>query len=988
MLRRRGISSHPGSRPRFNLGDLVDGIDAMSHALALNSESPDDPDLPDQLSCLVITHINQFGPLTQRSNLEIVMEFTSQAIALTPDAHPRRPKWLSTLATSHGDRFQRLGEIGDLEKAIDYMTRALAVTLDDDLGQPKRLSDLGEFHGHRFRRLGHVEDLEKAINLTQDAVSLTPADDPALPHRFNNLGVFYGDRFHHRGDLADGDKAIHYGLKAVALTPDGHPDMSKWLSSLGTSYGDRFRRLGEIGDLEVEIKYIEHALELTADDHPDLPHRLSNLGTSYRDRFQRLGDIADSSYAIQYSERAVLLAPADHPDLPKWLGSLGGSYGDRFRRLGDLGDLQQEGLTRISQAVALTPAGHPDLTKWLYGLAESHSDRFLLQESLFDLSQAIQHAVQALSLTPKGHPSLPAKNALMARLRFLEYETTDSVLFLDDTLKYFRIASKSSAGAPGTKFKIALQWAELASGNDRLQCMEAYQTAVDLLEQLPHIWLGATANQRYEDLWTAENLATDASAAAILSSRYELALEWLEHARCVVWYQSLVLRSPLDELRSVYPALAVELENVAQQLNIAGSGSREEQVFPAAGSLTPEQIGQMHRRLAMRYDELLGLARELSGFEDFLRPRKASELVRAARSGPIVVINCSSDRCDALIVLPGQEDIVHVPLPNFSKDKARHAYSKIQGSLRIKRMRTRGVRVFRNPDYNDTFGSILAIIWAAVVKPVLDVLGYTDNVSTDNLPHITWCPTGLATFLPLHAAGDYSSPRSRVFDFVISSYTPILTPLLMSKPSTLSLDSRVLGVGLPNAPGHAPLPEVIKELSFLQMHMEGRAKYSQLVNEQATMSAVLDEMQQHDWVHLACHAAQNVVNPTKSGFSLYDRPMDLTSINRRTFTGKGLAFLSACQTAAGDEVLPDEAIHLASAMLMAGYPSIIATMWSILDKDAPLVADKVYGQLMGERTVGNGEAAAKALHYAVAALRENIGENEFARWASFIHIGS
>jgi CHAT domain-containing protein len=39
------------------------------------------------------------------------------------------------------------------------------------------------------------------------------------------------------------------------------------------------------------------------------------------------------------------------------------------------------------------------------------------------------------------------------------------------------------------------------------------------------------------------------------------------------------------------------------------------------------------------------------------------------------------------------------------------------------------------------------------------------------------------------------------------------------------------------------------------------------------------------------------------------------------------AFLSACETAKGDTEQPDQAIHLAAAMLFVGFKSIVATMW-------------------------------------------------------------
>ncbi|KAJ1310614.1 hypothetical protein OPQ81_009145 [Rhizoctonia solani] len=168
--------------------------------------------------------------------------------------------------------------------------------------------------------------------------------------------------------------------------------------------------------------------------------------------------------------------------------------------------------------------------------------------------------------------------------------------------------------------------------------------------------------------------------------------------------------------------------------------------------------------------------------------------------------------------------------------------------------------------------------------------------------------------------------------------------------------------------------------------MNNAVQYTQLVNNEATTAAVLDAMEHSNRTHLACHAHQNVEDPTKSGFLMHGGTLDLASINRGSFKNKGLAFLSACQTATGDEKLPEEAVHLASGMLVAGYPSVIATMWSVVDDDAPFVAEKVYGELMKEGKVGNGEAG-KALHNAVAALREKVGEDKFERWAPYIHIG-
>ncbi|CCO34026.1 hypothetical protein RSOLAG1IB_11882 [Rhizoctonia solani AG-1 IB] len=236
-------------------------------------------------------------------------------------------------------------------------------------------------------------------------------------------------------------------------------------------------------------------------------------------------------------------------------------------------------------------------------------------------------------------------------------------------------------------------------------------------------------------------------------------------------------------------------------------------------------------------------------------------------------------------------------------------------------------------------------------------------------------------FLPLHAAGDYGQSGLGVFDLVVSSYTPTLTALLGSASTVASRAPQVLTIGQPATPGCSPLRGVYRELDLLRGHTKDSTGYSQLMGRGATRTAVLEGMDQYDWVHLACHAHQNVDDPTKSGFYLYDGTLDLSAISQRSFRNKGLAYLSACNTATVDEKLPDEAIHLASGMLMAGYRSVIGSMWSVMEDDAPYLADRVYPRLMKDGKVGNGEAG-RALHYAVAELREKVGEKEYGQWGA------
>ena len=53
----------------------------------------------------------------------------------------------------------------------------------------------------------------------------------------------------------------------------------------------------------------------------------------------------------------------------------------------------------------------------------------------------------------------------------------------------------------------------------------------------------------------------------------------------------------------------------------------------------------------------------LDGFHDFLKPTSLHELQNTAKNGPIVMLNASKSRCDALIVTSVAVD--HIPFPKL-----------------------------------------------------------------------------------------------------------------------------------------------------------------------------------------------------------------------------------------------------------------------------------------------------------------------------------
>ena len=260
-------------------------------------------------------------------------------------------------------------------------------------------------------------------------------------------------------------------------------------------------------------------------------------------------------------------------------------------------------------------------------------------------------------------------------------------------------------------------------------------------------------------------------------------------------------------------------------------------------------------------------------------------------------------------------------------------------------------------------------------------------------PRIWWCATGPLAFLPIHAAGIYGKSESglNISDYVVSSYTPTLNAIINATQSRelLRKFQGLLAVSQPNTPEHTLLPNTTVEMTHIKQHALGKFAVYPLEGSAASVKCVIKGMESHSWVHLACHAVQNRAEPTKSAFCLYDGYLELSTIITKQFPHADFAFLSACQTATGDEKLSEEAVHLAAGLLLAGYRSIIATMWSIKDEDAPVIADRVYSELFSD-TEPDSTKAALALHHAVKRLREvkgDKGDLAFLSWVPFIHVG-
>jgi CHAT domain len=426
------------------------------------------------------------------------------------------------------------------------------------------------------------------------------------------------------------------------------------------------------------------------------------------------------------------------------------------------------------------------------------------------------------------------------------------------------------------------------------------------------------------------------------------------------------------------------------------------------------QLVDRRMALAREWDELVEQARRLDGFENFLKPLPLDTFLPAATDGPVVVINISQRRCDALIVTTTGvwvQELQNVTTASVA-DKtneylrvlqnvdsavhelqaARERYDDGDQGLDSVRRYTEAKRRVQSAERgrDRMLTAILAWLWDVITDPVLTAVGFVSTPEPGQpWPRLWWCPTGLLTLLPLHAAGYHGeelsgTPARAVMDRVVSSYTPTLRALLEARRplDPQPDDDQMLIVALPDTPDEIPLANVMRERDLLVSLFPGH--HTLLEGAAASWETVRSELPHHRWVHFSCHGGQNLTDPSRGGLLLHDRLLATADISAGHHRGE-FAFLSACMTATGGVTLPDEAITLAAAMHYTGYRHVIGTLWSVYDETAADIAEAVYADLMSSRRFEPARSA-YALHVTIRRLRD-VKYLSPSTWAPFTHTG-
>ncbi|MFE4828541.1 CHAT domain-containing protein [Streptomyces sp. NPDC056672] len=799
---------------------------------------------------------------------------------------------------------------------------------------------------------GDPSDFARALSPLRQALTVTPLEHPDGVWCRLSLATVQTVIFKTTTDLAALNEAIALLTDLTRALPRGDETRKTALVNLADALAARYGFLTEPADLMRAVDSIKEAL--AAQPHDAM--LLSNLCTLLHDRYRHTSDPADLDEAVDAGERVVDFAPPKARYRHAALANLGGARLSRYRIHGHLDDLDVA-IALLQQAIEPLSPDMADHVAVLDKLAEAWRDRFKARGDPADLDRAID----SYRLVTQGQAANRTADSLtgLGICLSIRARSTGSAQDLDEAIATWRTAA-ATPGQARMRFMAAALAATNRSEQGRpAEALEDYATATGLLPLLA--WRGLDRPTREGLLQQSAGLGPEAAASAIAAGEPERAVELLEQGRSVLWGQLLDTRTDLTALREAHPGIATRLGRLAARLD------------------KPSEDPDDRRQVADEWDRLLAHVRALEGFAHFLLPTPFAQLSQAAASGPVVIVNVSRFRCDALVV--GADGVQVIPLPALTYEDA--AQRATQCLAAVERLTHGGHGAARQAIF-----ACLEWMWEVCAGEVLDALGHTSSPSVPqgDWPRIWWSATGPLTYLPLHAAGYHDPDDERcgdaVLDRVMSSYTPNLRALIHAMrpdPATPGAEGLLIAAvptALPYAPAASALPAAAAEADLLKTHFTGPC--TTLIGAEATRSSVIRAMPTHPYIHFACHGGQNLSDPSSSALYLYDAPLRLTDLITLDLEPAELAVLLACETALGGLVLPDEAVHLGAAFHVIGYRQVVATLWSVSDRTAPVVAVSV---------CKNPRNAAEAVHHTTRHLRDQHQDDPMA-WVPYLHIGS
>jgi CHAT domain-containing protein/tetratricopeptide (TPR) repeat protein len=785
--------------------------------------------------------------------------------------------------------------------------------------------------------------------LRQASQEADPSEDP---DNWVKAQVALGQRLS-QGDADDLEESVTVLQTALTLaSPQRQPEL--WASVHSSlAYAYRWRPTGDRSDnLEQAIDHAEQALTVyTREDFPEFwAEALDRLADALRLRLHGNPEVNAETAIAHYQTLADFYAALG--DRSRWAGiqlDLGRTYANA-NRIGNeldkalaayelaLGEYERLGDSRHAAAA------HANLLS--VGIALLHGGR----TSEDFVASVIDHGERARAyFTRERDPDEYAVATIgLGQLNLqLGYNDRDR---LPAAARY--LEEGIAAVTPFTALEVLDARDMLADVHFRLDDLDAALESLTLLigdgERL--IAETVTEESQRRVMSILGNGYTEASYLEIRRGNWAQALHLLERGRSRLLLDALGGDVDLDPLE---PGVRSRIERARD---------RVEQTRNALNAVPGRSPAQLGRDLGVARAELAealaGIGAGSGGSSPGTDPWRLLPAGDGALVAPVVTWFGI-----ALFVLPSGVDEIterHVlRLECTRADLAGAEVTWLTGAL--KEMTGQGSL----SDWTDAIEQVTGWLWTAIAGPLRDRLAALGVANGSSLRLMS---SQFSNRLPLHAAWRIENgvKRSLLDDYVIS-YTPGIRMLYEAQRRAVqpSRQDGTRGTALLVADSTGDLPYSVDEVhSIGECFPDGSAKT--LIGPDATSAAVFASAVGRSYLHFACHAAANWYQPNYSTLILAGPEMVVAGeLANLDLDAARLAVLSACES--GMEVVesPSDYTGIAAALLRAGAPAVIATLWNVNDLASSLLMRRFYVELLG-----GGHSAAKALRRAQLWLRD------------------
>ncbi|KAF3279141.1 hypothetical protein TWF970_004247 [Orbilia oligospora] len=937
----------------------------------------------------------KFDKTGSMEDLNMCIETAKEAMVIMPHDDIEEKTAISVmLANKLQSRFERspTEDMADLEMAIKILEESSIIPRHNSSHRSVVLGSLAAALYIKSEWTNNLDYLQMAIAFGEEDLTANVNSSGGLfggPEK-QNLAMYLHSRYERTRDLDDLQRSItlageavesfnryyeHSKANANAIDIDVENQRVGCLGNLAGYLDTRFELTGNLDDLELAIETIKKTITTVPSESSSYSMWQNNLVIYLRERYLRTGNFDDLQMAIHIGEE--LIRRDNDPARTGLLNGLIVTFGDRFRKTGNIDDLDKA--IKLSEEAIATTLDQSEKFKILNNMTSSFLTKFKYTANLEDLDMAVQKAEEAVALTADNHPEKESSLATLAKALTSRFNETQDPNEFQKALYYFQEVVRLPTATSCRRIESA------AVATQMLACTEMWSEASQMIEVAVELLpLSVSRELKHRDqqhnLKQYAGLSSRAASIALNAGKdaYD-AVKLLELGRGVMTGLRLGSRSDLTELRSQHPDIAAKFEQLRDILDSPASGTFDSAVIYDSTAL--DEAPTLRRKNNQRFDanlefnKTIDQIRLLPNFENFLRPPAPGDLMTAASLGPVVIINISQYRCDALLV--EQQTIRSLPLPTLlQKDIEKHAefMQSIRSAHRL---------------CSDTLRQMFQMLewlWDAAVGPILDSLGLSSPpVDEDGeWPRIWWIPTGQLSLLPLHAAG-YHHPGSTktTLDRVVSSYTSSIKALLYGRQNSQTMTKftpgKTLLVSMDQTPKQSDLPYAAEEVKMLQGLLPTRLTTETIKLEQPNKQDVLDHLEDCTIFHYAGHGESNSLEPEKSSLLINDwqtNPLTVEHLTELNFRQKSsapwLAYLSACSTSDSNaEKLHDESINLVTACQLAGFQHVVGSLWEISDKHSVTAAEEVYKTIAAEDGgVIDGKKVSLGVHRATRRLRE------------------